>query len=188
MSQEEIQKIIETTDNYNGYLLSYFSNQHLTEILKKKMEQQKQPIVKTRYMKMDGTIETTIDILNAKMLENIEKNYLNVRELEDVPPGSDMIFSYELSHAISIEIKEASNFSGLKEKKMLAETREASERFRKACMDPEVEMTQYEYKKGAYFNYINTIPIDLSRYQIGNTYEEHMELNRHETCFIYALI
>ena len=89
MSQEEIQRIIETTDNYNGYLLSYFSNRHLAEILKKKMEQQKQPIVKTRYMKMDGTIETTIDILNAKMLENIEKNYLNVRELEDVPPGSD---------------------------------------------------------------------------------------------------
>ena len=50
MSQEEIQRIIETTDNYNGYLLSYFSNQHLTEILKKKMEQFKQPIVTTGYM------------------------------------------------------------------------------------------------------------------------------------------
>ena len=102
MSQEEIQRIIETTDNYNGYLLSYFSNQHLTEILKKKMEQQKQPMVIIRYMQTDGTIETKIYILNEKMLSDIEKNYLNVRELEESPSGSDVIFTYELSHAISI--------------------------------------------------------------------------------------
>jgi len=38
---------------------------------------------------MDGTIEPILNILNAKMLDNIEKNYLNVRELEDTPQGSD---------------------------------------------------------------------------------------------------
>ena len=126
MSPEEVQTIIETTDNYNGYLLSYFSHMHLVEILKKKMEQQKQPIVIIRYMQTDGSIETKIDILNEKMLSDIEKNYLNVRELEESPSGSDVIFTYELSHAISIQIKEASNFSGLKERKMLEENREAS--------------------------------------------------------------
>lgn len=42
--------------------------------------------------------------------------------------------------------------------------------------------------KGKYFNFINTNElVDLTRYQIGQNYEEHMSLN-YEHCFIYALI
>ena len=76
MSQEEIKRIIETTDNYNGYLLSYFANRNLIEILKKKMEQQKQPMVIIKYLTAAGTFEKKVDILNYKLLSNIEAHYL----------------------------------------------------------------------------------------------------------------
>ena len=45
----------------------------------------------------------------------------------------------------------------------------------------------YDKKKGAYFNYLNTTCLDLSVYQIGKTLEEHLELSRKDNCFIYAL-
>jgi hypothetical protein len=51
----------------------------------------------------------------------------------------------------------------------------------------DIDPTVKRRLKGKYFNYTNLIPtIDLTRYQIGNTLEEHLLLSE-EHCFLYSL-
>ena len=41
-------------------------------------------------------------------------------------------------------------------------------------------------RKGAYFNFLNKTCLDLTRYQIGKTYDEHLKLSK-TNCFIHCV-
>ncbi|CAL6026135.1 DNA_polymerase [Hexamita inflata] len=84
--------------------------------------------------------------------------------IQDDEVGSDQQIGYSICQALYVEIK-------------------SKEQLQKEAADGQVN----ERRQGAYLNYLNKIPqLDLSRYQIGSTIEQHLEISQKQ-CFIHCL-
>ncbi|CAL6035480.1 DNA_polymerase [Hexamita inflata] len=110
------------------------------------------------YVIDNGLIKYAYDFLN-KYSQNI---------IQEDEVGSDQQIGYSICQALYVEIL-------------------TKEQLQKMKADGQTTIVTYDRKKGAYLNYLNKIPqLDLSRYQIGSTLEQHMEISQKQ-CFIHCL-
>ncbi|CAL6107171.1 DNA_polymerase [Hexamita inflata] len=175
---------------------------HLPSILK----YYKGMIIRVYFKDQDGDTKIQIYTIKDRLIQNINRAIFKGIQNELEHQGSDMMLEYQILHAYKIEILsqiDVKNQNILQQKdkqideldKNMKMKREEYLNLEKGqnkqlVLEGKIEPKKKTNKKnkGAYFNFINKIPqIDLTRYQIGNNLEWHLELSRTQQCFIYAL-
>ncbi|CAL5975618.1 DNA_polymerase [Hexamita inflata] len=133
--------------------------------------------------------------IKDRLIKNIVRAIRDGINLETQHTISDQKLEYQMLKAYKIEILTAEkvfNKNLLENEKKLddidADIKQKQQEKIKEAIVKSIDSKSNKKNKGAYFNFINKIPqIDLSRYQIGNNLEQHLELSRKAQCFIYAL-
>ncbi|CAL6044115.1 DNA_polymerase [Hexamita inflata] len=166
LTPEQVKMVIEQVHTYENANQVAFFRMYCPLILKQYIKGRL--IVTYRTIDKDGEVDfktKNFEIRSSTIRDfnDFIKTYGNMIS-EDLQVGSDQECSLSLAQAISVQI------IPLQELK-----------------DTVAGDMQRKRRKGAYLNYINTIPtLDLTRYQIGNTIEEHNKLSEVQ-CFIHCL-
>ncbi|CAL6032980.1 DNA_polymerase [Hexamita inflata] len=196
--QKDKNGVIKFDGPQNQALVQY----HLASILK----YYKGMIIRVYFKDQDNNMSIQIYTIKDRLIQSIQQAVFKGVQNEIEHTGSDMLLEYQMLHAYKIEIL---SMIDVKNKNTLQQNdvqMDELDKNMKMKRDNYLKLKQGDYKqlvldgqiepkkktnkknKGAYFNFINKIPqIDLSRYQIGNNLEQHLQLSRQQQCFIYAL-
>ncbi|CAL6048030.1 DNA_polymerase [Hexamita inflata] len=168
LSPDQIQMVIENNTTFLNPQQVAFFRMYCPFILKHYLKGRL--IVTYRVLNKDGSVDFKtknfeIRTQTIRDYNDFIKKYGNIIS-EEQTVGSDEQNGLSLAQAISIEIVPLQVL-----KDTVAGTLEV----------------QHKRRNGAYLNYINKIEeLDLSRYQIGNTIEQHSRLSEVQ-CFIHCL-
>ncbi|CAL5979106.1 Hypothetical_protein [Hexamita inflata] len=168
LSPDQIQMVIENNTTFLNPQQVAFFRMYCPFILKHYLKGRL--IVTYRVLNKDGSVDfktKNFEIRSQTIRDynDFIKKYGNIIS-EEQTVGSDEQNGLSLAQAISIEIVPLQVL-----KDTVAGTLEV----------------QHKRRNGAYLNYINKIEeLDLSRYQIGNTIEQHSRLSEVQ-CFIHCL-
>ncbi|CAL6016535.1 DNA_polymerase [Hexamita inflata] len=181
--QKEINGIIRFEGDYNRIMIKY----HLDDIMKF----HKGKFIRIYYRDDEGKTTIFVYPIKNRLIQNISNAIFKGINIESQHQGSDQQLEYQMLKAYKIEILTTENVFNknlLENEKKLDDIDQIVKEKQKEKLVKSIDLKSNKKNKGAYFNFINKIPqIDLSRYQIGNNLQQHLELSRKSQCFIYAL-
>ncbi|CAL5979631.1 DNA_polymerase [Hexamita inflata] len=185
--QPQNKGVIRYEGDENRFMIKY----HLDKIMKF----YKGKFIRIYYRDEEGQTIIFVYPIKDRLIKNIVKAIREGVHLLEKETVSDQEVSRKMLHAYKIEILTAEkvfNKNLLENEKKLddidADIKQKQQEKIKEAIVKSIDSKSNKKNKGAYFNFINKIPqIDLSRYQIGNNLEQHLELSRKSQCFIYAL-
>ncbi|CAL6055118.1 DNA_polymerase [Hexamita inflata] len=185
--QPQNKGVIRYEGDENRFMIKY----HLDKIMKF----YKGKFIRIYYRDEEGQTIIFVYPIKDRLIKNIVKAIREGVHLLEKETVSDQEVSRKMLHAYKIEILTAEkvfNKNLLENEKKLddidADIKQKQQEKIKEAIVKSIDSKSNKKNKGAYFNFINKIPqIDLSRYQIGNNLEQHLELSRKAQCFIYAL-
>ncbi|CAL6029092.1 DNA_polymerase [Hexamita inflata] len=166
LSLETIADLINSNQIYNTVELMAFFQVYCANILK----HYQGGTIRVVYQKTDsnGIVDFVSHtyLIDYHLIKNAY-DFLKTHSqdiIQDDEVGSDQQTGYSICQALYVEIK-------------------SKEQLQKEAADGLVN----NRRQGAYLNYLNKIPqLDLSRYQIGSTIEQHLEISQTQ-CFIHCL-
>ncbi|CAL5975214.1 DNA_polymerase [Hexamita inflata] len=185
--QPESKGIIRYEGDVNRIMIKY----HLDEIMK----QYKGKFIRIYFRDDNGKTIIFVYPIKDRLIQNIVNAIRKGINTELTHEGSDQKLEYQMLQAYKIEILTTENVFNkniLENEKKLDDidkiVKQKQQDKIQESLVKNIDKKSNKKNKGAYFNFINKIPqIDLSRYQIGNNLEQHLELSRKSQCFIYAL-
>ncbi|CAL6059733.1 Hypothetical_protein [Hexamita inflata] len=182
--QKQNKGIIRFEGDFNRFMVKY----HLDDIMKFYNGK----FIRIYYRDEEDKTMIFVYPIKKRLIQMITNSIYKGINLQEKETDSDQELQRKMLHAYKIEILTAENVFNKNllenEKKLDDIDKYVKEKQKQRSLVRSLDLKSNKKNKGAYFNFINKIPqIDLSRYQIGNNLQQHLELSRKSQCFIYAL-